>query len=147
MSNNHLKLIQMKTLFFAIAFLISMNLSYAQSKAVFTQQIAVEGGQDLEMNLKNEYEIKDYLGEEIKIEINIHLPNVGNATLKYLNQIGYFKLCLEQDLDKQILREKACKKSIKVNGKVLKQAVTYTIYVPIGIKILPVLGKDALASR
>lgn len=89
------------------------------------------------LDLPGALEVKEWDNPSIRIEINVSLSSGNNALLKELANVGRYNLVAKSIDLEDVLSISApnLQKQVKVKGEILRESITFLVYVPKNIKV------------
>ena len=122
-------------------FLVSLNCvgTFAQTaltaNKTFSKSLNTDGKGTILLDLPGTVDLKVWENPTIKVEISISLPNGSSAMLNELATIGRYNLSTKSSGDVLTVHSPNLQKQVKVKGEVLKENLTYIVFVPKNLKV------------
>jgi hypothetical protein len=118
-------------LFFAISLLVPALSASAQSAAkTFTKSFNATDKTAVTLDLPGTIELKVWDNATVRIEITVSLASGNTAMLNELANVGRYNLTSKPVGTKLLIQSPNLQKQVRVKGEVLKETVTYTVFVP-----------------
>jgi hypothetical protein len=114
------------------AFLSNILLAQNATTAgkTFSKSFNTEGKGRLDLDLPGTVDLKVWDNPNIRIEISVALPNGSSAMLNELATVGRYNLTAVPENDILLIQSPNLQKQVKVKGEVLKENLTYVVFVP-----------------
>ncbi len=120
-----------RAVIYIMAMFIIGTMSAQQSvEKTLIKPVNLKGNTELVLNLNGKVDIKKWKNDYAQVEIGIKAVGINSTVLKSLVAAGRYNITVGYDEDKVNLSTVALAKAIKVRGKELNDAVTFTIFVP-----------------
>jgi hypothetical protein len=129
---------------FAIVFLFTYSICFAQATASTNQTISVGSSASLQLDLRSEdIEIKRTKSSRVVVELHVTLSNMtNNALLEYLVKSGRYELITSMDAANRTLtiKRKVNSNVVLVKGRECTENIHYVVLVPESIKTITTNG-------
>jgi len=118
-----------------ILFLLALSLSTVSAQTAaktFSKSFYAQGKGLLQLDLPGSVEVKTWDSPTIRFEINVSLASGNNSMLNELANVGRYNLTAKSLMGEDVLIINApnLQKQVKIKGVILKENVSYTVYVP-----------------
>ncbi len=114
---------------FAMCIMGMVSAQQAVEKTLI-KPVNLKGNVNIELALNGKIDVKKWRNEYAQVEIGIKAYGINSTVLKSLVAAGRYNIEIDYVDEKVVLRTPALAKEINVRGKVLKDEVLFTIYVP-----------------
>jgi hypothetical protein len=121
--------------FFVLLSLISCAVAAQTSAKTFNKSFNTEGKETLVFDLPGAIDLKVWNNPTIKIEMSVSLPSANPAMLNELANIGRYNMVSRTEGDKWLVSIPTLQKQIKLKGEVLKEVLSFVVFVPKDMKV------------
>jgi hypothetical protein len=121
--------------FFTFFSLVSCVLTAQTSSKTFNKSFNTEGKETLVFDLPGAIDLKVWNNSTIKIEMSVTLPSANPAMRDELANIGRYNMVSRTDGDKWFVSIPTMQKQIKLKGEVLKEVLSFVVFVPKDLKV------------
>jgi len=111
-------------------------LATAQSaEKTFSKSFNTESKSQVALELPGAVNLKVWNNAYIRIEITVGLASGNTALLNELANVGRYNLVSKPTDDMLVITAPNLQKQVRMKGEVLREELSYVVYVPEGIKI------------
>jgi hypothetical protein len=96
----------------------------------FTKAFNSDGKSKLRLELPGSVDLKVWDNPSIRFEISVNLPANNGSMLNELANIGRYNLMAKEEGDILVITAPNLQKQLKVKGEVLKENLTFVVFVP-----------------
>jgi hypothetical protein len=120
---------------YSLIILLALSISTVSAQTAaktFSKSFNSQGKGLLRLDLPGAVDVKTWDSPTIRFEINVSLASGNTSMLNELANVGRYNLTAKSLLGEDVLIVNApnLQKQVKIKGETLKEAVTYTVYVP-----------------
>ena len=140
----------MTTRLLPILFLLSAPLhADAQvAEKTFSKAFNVDGKKTTILDLPGTIEVKIWENTTVRIEILVTLASGNGSMLNELAHVGRYNLTSKPEGSALLIQAPNLQKQVRVKGEVLKETVSFTVYVPKTLAVeLPNTGTAAVLKK
>ncbi len=121
--------------FFVFLSLLSSGIAAQSPAKIFSKSFNTEGKETLVFDLPGAVDLKIWNNPTIKIEMSVSLPSANPAMLNELANIGRYNMVARTEGDKWFVNIPSMQKQIKLKGEVLKEVLSFVVFVPKDLKV------------
>ncbi|MEI6410629.1 MAG: hypothetical protein WCR52_14660 [Bacteroidota bacterium] len=119
----------------SLIFLLALSISTVSAQTAaktFSKSFNAQGKGLLRLDLPGAVDVKTWDSPTIRFEINVSLASGNTSMLNELANVGRYNLTAKSLVgeDVMIVNAPNLLKQVKIKGEILKEFVTYTVYVP-----------------
>jgi hypothetical protein len=115
--------------------LISCAVAAQTSAKTFGKSFNVENIETLVFDLPGAIDLKVWNNPTVKIEMSVSLPSANPAMLNELANIGRYNMVSRTEGDKWFVSIPTMQKQIKLKGEILKEVLSFVVFVPKDLKV------------
>jgi hypothetical protein len=131
------KEVTMMTRYLTLVLLLATPLmATAQSaEKTFSKSFNTENKAQVALELPGEVDLKVWNNAYIRIEITVGLASGNTALLNELANVGRYNLVSKTSDELLVISAPNLQKQVRIKGEVLKENLTYVVFVPEGLKV------------
>lgn len=120
---------------YSLIILLALSISTVSAQSatkIFSKSFNAQGKGLLRLDLPGPVEVKTWNSATIRFEINVSLASGNTSMLNELANVGRYNLTAKSVVgeDVMIVNAPNLQKQVKIKGVILKESVSYTVYVP-----------------
>lgn len=116
---------------FTLLLLTFFLASSAQTASrTFTKSFNTDGRGKIVLDLPGNIDVKIWEGPALRFEIAVNLPSGNGSMLNELANIGRYNLTAKSEGDALIVTAPNLQKLLRIKGEVLKEDLTFVVFVP-----------------
>lgn len=122
-----------------LAFLALPMLAFAQAAPVgktFSKNFNTEDKGTIKLDLPGTVDLKIWNNSTIRVEINVSLANGNNSMVNELATVGRYNMTSDVEGDVLHIQMPNIQKQIRVKGEILRETLSYVVFVPKDLKII-----------
>ncbi len=115
--------------------LLVHNIAIGQSEKTFVKSFNLMGRQTVVLNLGDNIQISQWDNDVVRVQMTVSVYT-SDATLKALAESGRYSLKSELSVQDLMVTVPSLSNVVKLNGTELKEAVSFTVFVPKNVNVL-----------
>jgi hypothetical protein len=131
----------------AMPLLLLSNSALGQAERTFAKSFNLMGKQTVILNLGDNVQILNWDSDLMRIQMTVSLATTNDATLKAFAETGRYLLKSELTDDSYNVSAPYLMNTIKLNGTVVKETISYIVHVPKSINLIKAEPVRILANK
>jgi hypothetical protein len=138
----------MKRLITLITLILTTSLVFGQTEKTLVKTFNLQGNTSVALNLNGNVTVEEWGESTLRVHMTISLENTNVNMLKYLITQSRYNLVLENTDTGVKISAPGRNQAVVINkaGDVLKETVTYTVFVPRNTQV-KILNRDAVEQE